>query len=178
MMNDHSPLPIAGNKNPQDIPPKEAVTLSINGKDHTLQLAPWTTLVDALREHLHFTGTKKGCDHGQCGACTVLLDGKSINSCLCLAVMQQGKKITTIEGIADGEKLHPVQQAFIDHDAYQCGYCTSGQICSTVGMMNIGKGNSPEEIRDLMSGNVCRCGAYANIYDAVAEVINPKNPKS
>lgn len=151
------------------------VTLNINGQDEKLSIAPWTTLVDALREHLHHTGTKKGCDHGQCGACTVLIDDRHINSCLALAVMQEGKKIVTIEGLADGEDLHPVQQAFIDHDAFQCGYCTAGQICSTVGLMKMGKGDSPEDIRDLMSGNLCRCGAYANIYQAVETLLLPND---
>jgi len=151
-------------------PERRAITLHINGKQTTLNIAPWTTLLDALRQYLDMTGTKKGCDHGQCGACTVLLDGKHINSCLSLAVMQEGKEITTIEGLAEGDDLHPVQQAFIKHDAFQCGYCTAGQICSTVGMLNMEKGNSPEEIRDLMSGNICRCGAYANIYAVIDEV--------
>ncbi len=159
------------NKTTSPAPPqKREVTLHINGKNTTLSLAPWTTLLDALRQYLGMTGTKKGCDHGQCGACTVLIDGKHINSCLSLAVMQQNKEITTIEGLADGEDLHPVQAAFIKHDAFQCGYCTAGQICSTVGMLNMKKGNSPAEIRDLMSGNICRCGAYANIFAVVEEV--------
>lgn len=158
--------------NPESItlPQTQEVVLHINEKKTVLQLAPWTTLLDALRQHLGMTGTKKGCDHGQCGACTVLVDGKHINSCLSLAVMQQNKEITTIEGLADGDDLHPVQAAFIKHDAFQCGYCTAGQICSTVGMMNMKKGNSPEEIRDLMSGNICRCGAYANIFAVIEEV--------
>ena len=147
----------------------QSVTLSINGKQTTMELEPYTTLLDTRRERLHLTGTKKGCDHGQCGACTVLVDGKNVNSCLCLAVMQQGKDIVTIEGIG-GEDLHPVQQSFIDHDAFQCGYCTSGQICSVVGILNMNVGDDPEEIRDLMSGNICRCGAYANIYRVVEEM--------
>lgn len=147
---------------------QESCVLSINGVKKKIPVLPSTTLLDALREQLQLTGTKKGCDHGQCGACTVLVDGKHINSCLALAVMQQGKEITTVEGLAEGDSLHPVQEAFIAHDAFQCGYCTPGQICSMIGVMNMEKGKSPEEIRDLMSGNICRCGAYVNIY-AVAE---------
>lgn len=151
-------------------PETTGISLNINGKEISLNISAWTTLLDALREHLQLTGTKKGCDHGQCGACTVLVDGKHINSCLTLAAMQTGKEITTIEGLADGDDLHPVQEAFLEHDAFQCGYCTPGQICSTVGLLNMDRGNSPEEIRDLMSGNICRCGAYANIYKVVAEM--------
>ncbi|MDT0642662.1 2Fe-2S iron-sulfur cluster-binding protein [Zunongwangia sp. F363] len=151
-------------------PETTSVELNINGRKVELQISAWTTLLDALREHLQLTGTKKGCDHGQCGACTVLVNGKHINSCLTLAAMQTDKEITTIEGLSNGENLHPVQEAFIEHDAFQCGYCTPGQICSTVGMLNMKKGNSPEEIRDLMSGNICRCGAYANIYKVVEEM--------
>lgn len=152
-------------------PDKHRITLAINGKKESLSIAPWTTLLDALREHLQLTGTKKGCDHGQCGACTVLVNGKHINSCMSLAVMQENKEITTIEGLASGEDLHPVQEAFIKQDAFQCGYCTPGQICATIGLLNMKKGKSPEDIRDLMSGNICRCGAYANIYKVVAEMI-------
>lgn len=153
------------------LPPKESVTLKINGEEKQLQVAPWTSLLDLLREHLHLTGTKKGCDHGQCGACTVLADGKRINSCLTLAVMKDGSEITTIEGVAIDGELHPVQQAFIDHDAFQCGYCTPGQICSTIGLINEGKAKTPDDIRDLMSGNVCRCGAYTNIVKVVQEAL-------
>jgi xanthine dehydrogenase YagT iron-sulfur-binding subunit len=151
--------------------PLQPVTLRINGKDQRLELAPWTSLLDALREHLHLTGTKKGCDHGQCGACTVLVDGKRINSCLTLAVMQEDKEITTVEGLAKDGELHPVQQAFIDHDAFQCGYCTPGQICSVIGLVNEGKAKTLADIRDLMSGNVCRCGAYVNIVKVVQEAL-------
>lgn len=163
--------PVSSNHSPLD---RKEITLSINGQQHTLALATSTTLLDALRNHLGMTGTKKGCDHGQCGACTVLKDGKNVNSCLCLAVMQEGTEITTIEGIAQGDELHPVQAAFVKHDAYQCGYCTAGQICSTIGLLNRNIGNNPEEIRDLMSGNICRCGAYNNIYNAVSELKNLK----
>ncbi|WP_051719052.1 (2Fe-2S)-binding protein [Hymenobacter sp. IS2118] len=156
---------------PATLAPTQAVSLHINGQAHTLQLAPWTTLLDALREYLDLTGTKKGCDHGQCGACTVLVDGKRINSCLSLAVMQEGTDIQTIEGMGTEGSLSPLQQAFIDHDAFQCGYCTPGQICSAQGLINEGKAKTEAEVRELMSGNVCRCGAYSNILSAVMEVV-------
>lgn len=159
------------------LPPLQSVTLRINGKEQRLELAPWTSLLDALREHLHLTGTKKGCDHGQCGACTVLVDGKRINSCLTLAMMQEDKEITTIEGLAKDGELHPVQQAFIDHDAFQCGYCTPGQICSVIGLVNEGKAKTLADIRDLMSGNVCRCGAYVNIVKVVQEALERSEAK-
>jgi len=161
------------------------VTLDVNGHRHTLTLDTRTTLLDALREHLKLTGTKKGCDHGQCGACTVLVDGRRINSCLTLAVMHQGDKITTIEGLGTPNKLHPMQAAFIKHDGYQCGYCTPGQICSAVAVLQeieagipshvtADLGASPEvtnlELRERMSGNICRCGAYSNIAEAIADV--------
>jgi xanthine dehydrogenase YagT iron-sulfur-binding subunit len=152
-------------------PEKMSVSLTVNGSATRLQVAPWTTLLDALREHLDLTGTKKGCDHGQCGACTVLVDGRRINSCLTLAVMQDGARITTIEGLATDGALHPLQQAFIDHDAFQCGYCTSGQICSAVGLIAEGHAHSPDEIRELMSGNICRCGAYPNIVRAIQQAM-------
>lgn len=155
----------------RSLPPDESVKLNINGEEKQLQVAPWTSLLDLLRDHLNLTGTKKGCDHGQCGACTVLVDGKRINSCLTLAVMKDGCEITTIEGLAKDGELHPVQQAFIDHDAFQCGYCTPGQICSTVGLINEGKAKTLDDIRDLMSGNVCRCGAYTNIVKVVQEAL-------
>ena len=150
---------------------KIPTVLTINGQSHELELAPWTTLLDALREHVHLTGTKKGCDHGQCGACTVLIDGRRVNSCLTLAVMKDGAQITTIEGLADGDRLHPVQQAFIDHDAFQCGYCTPGQICSAVGLIAEGKAKTPDDIREMMSGNICRCAAYPNILAAIQQVM-------
>jgi xanthine dehydrogenase YagT iron-sulfur-binding subunit len=161
------------------------VELQVNRQPYVLRLDPRTTLLDALREHLALTGSKKGCDHGQCGACTVLLDGRRINSCLTLAVMHDGQPITTIEGLADGETLHPLQSAFIAHDGFQCGYCTSGQICSAVGMLNESRMGMPSyvteslavaqpaltdaEIRERMSGNICRCAAYPNIVAAIRQ---------
>ena len=147
------------------------VTLHINGQPTHLNVEPWTSLLDALREQLQLTGTKKGCDHGQCGACTVLVDGTRINACLALAVMQDGKAITTIEGLGTVDALHPMQEAFIAHDAFQCGYCTPGQICSAVGMIQEGRATTPDEIRELMSGNLCRCGAYPNILAAIEQVL-------
>jgi xanthine dehydrogenase YagT iron-sulfur-binding subunit len=153
------------------LPETRMVTLTVNGAEHQLEIAPWTTLLDALREYLDLTGTKKGCDHGQCGACTVLVDGKRINSCLTLAVMKEGASITTIEGLAENDTLHPIQNAFIEHDAFQCGYCTPGQICSAVGLMNEGRVRNTADIRELMSGNICRCGAYPHIVDAINEVL-------
>jgi xanthine dehydrogenase YagT iron-sulfur-binding subunit len=165
--------------------PSATVELTINGHSHVLNLDPRTTLLDALREHLALTGSKKGCDHGQCGACTVLIDGRRINSCLTLAVMHDGQAITTIEGLADGNTLHPLQAAFVEHDGSQCGYCTSGQICSAAGMLSEGRAGMPSyvtadlaeaqpdltdaEIRERMSGNICRCGAYPNIVAAIKQ---------
>jgi xanthine dehydrogenase YagT iron-sulfur-binding subunit len=151
---------------------KVPLSVEVNGSAHKLSVEPRTTLLDLLREQLELTGTKKGCDHGQCGACTVHVDGKRVLSCLSLAVMQDGKKVTTIEGLADGDKLHPMQEAFIEHDGFQCGYCTSGQIMSAVACINEGHANSDEEIREYMSGNICRCGAYPNIVKAIADVKN------
>ncbi len=148
------------------------IDLFINGQSTHLDVEPWTSLLDALREQLHLTGTKKGCDHGQCGACTVLVDGTRINACLALAVMQDGKQITTIEGLGTVAALHPLQEAFIEHDAFQCGYCTPGQICSAVGMIKEGHARTPDEIRELMSGNLCRCGAYSNIVAAIEQVMS------
>jgi xanthine dehydrogenase YagT iron-sulfur-binding subunit len=145
------------------------VNLNINGKKYALDVDPRVTLLDALRERLQLTGSKKGCDHGQCGACTVLVNGRRINSCLTLAVMHEGDQITTIEGLARGEELHPMQAAFIEHDGFQCGYCTPGQICSAVACVKEGHANSDDEIREWMSGNICRCGAYPNILAAIKE---------
>jgi xanthine dehydrogenase YagT iron-sulfur-binding subunit len=164
--------------------PTMPVSFTVNGEKRSLTLDPRVTLLDALREHLHMTGSKKGCDHGQCGACTVIVDGRRINSCLSLAVMHEGDEITTIEGLGTPEKLHPMQQAFVVHDGYQCGYCTPGQICSAVAVLDeIKKGIpshvtpdldevafSDDEVRERMSGNICRCAAYSNIIDAIREV--------
>ncbi len=161
------------------------VTLEVNGQSHSVDVDTRTTLLDLLREHLHLTGTKKGCDHGQCGACTVLLDGRRINSCLMLAVMAPGAKVTTIEGLGTPQQLHPLQAAFVAHDGYQCGYCTPGQICSAAGMLDELKRGVPshvttgltakpllsaDELRERMSGNLCRCGAYSNIAEAITSV--------
>lgn len=151
--------------------PKLDVTLRINGVERRVALRPWTTLLDALREYLDLTGTKKGCDHGQCGACTVLINGQRVLSCLTLAVMKDGTEITTIEGLARNGELHPLQKAFIAHDGFQCGYCTPGQICSAVGLMAEGHAKTADEIRELMSGNVCRCGCYPNIVAAIQEIM-------
>ena len=166
-------------------PQTARVSLDVNGEVHQMDLDTRTTLLDALREHLHLTGTKKGCDHGQCGACTVIVDGRRINSCLSLAVMHETSKITTIEGLGTVDKLHPMQAAFIKHDGFQCGYCTPGQICSAVATLDEIRQGIPShvsadltarpllsaaEIRERMSGNICRCGAYSNIVDAIAEV--------
>jgi len=169
----------------EKVPAPVTVELQVNGRSYVLALDPRTTLLDALREHLALTGSKKGCDHGQCGACTVLLDGRRINSCLTLAVMHDGQAITTIEGLADGETLHPLQAAFVAHDGFQCGYCTSGQICSAVGMLGESQAGMPSyvtenltqarpgltdvEIRERMSGNICRCAAYPNIVAAIKQ---------
>src|SRR3979490_915605 len=166
-------------------PPPVTVELQINGHLHSLTLDPRTTLLDALREHLALTGSKKGCDHGQCGACTVLIDGRRINSCLTLAVMHDGQSVTTIEGLAAGDHLHPMQAAFVEHDGFQCGYCTSGQICSAIGMLTESRRGMPShvtenlthpaaeltdaEIRERMSGNICRCAAYPNIVAAIKQ---------
>ncbi|MDR6858748.1 aldehyde dehydrogenase iron-sulfur subunit PaoA [Variovorax guangxiensis] len=161
------------------------LSLKVNGQARTLELDTRTTLLDALREHLHLNGTKKGCDHGQCGACTVIVDGRRINSCLTLAVMHEGAQVTTIEGLGTPQRMHPMQAAFVKHDGYQCGYCTPGQICSAVAVLDeINRGVpshvstdlsarpllSAEELRERMSGNICRCGAYSNIVDAITEV--------
>ena len=150
--------------------PEVAVTLRVNGVDHELRLDPRVTLLDALRDILGLTGTKKGCDQGACGACTVLVDGRRVVSCLMLAAQCDGRQVTTIEGLATDGELHPVQQAFIRHDAFQCGYCTSGQLMSAVSLLREGRAGSDEEIREFMSGNLCRCGAYPNIVAAIREV--------
>ena len=154
------------------LPAKTRITLTVNGAAKPLEVAPWTTLLDALREYLDLTGTKKGCDHGQCGACTVLVDGRRILSCLTLAIMKDGTEVTTVEGLAEGDALHPLQQAFVEHDAFQCGYCTPGQICSAVGLMTEGRAKTADDIRELMSGNLCRCGAYPNIVAAIEQVMH------
>jgi xanthine dehydrogenase YagT iron-sulfur-binding subunit len=174
--------PVDANEPPS---PPVTVELQINGHLHSLTLDPRTTLLDTLREHLALTGSKKGCDHGQCGACTVLIDGRRINSCLTLAVMHDGQSVTTIEGLAEGDNLHPLQAAFVEHDGFQCGYCTSGQICSAIGMLAESRSGMPSyvtedlthpaaelsdaEIRERMSGNICRCAAYPNIVAAVKQ---------
>lgn len=170
---------------PAGTPMLSTVTMQVNGKTQRMDLDTRTTLLDALREHLHLTGTKKGCDHGQCGACTVIVDGQRINSCLTLAVMHEGGSVTTVEGLGTPDKLHPMQAAFVKHDGFQCGYCTPGQICSAVSVLReIEQGVpshvsadltakpmfSADELRERMSGNICRCGAYSNIVDAVTEV--------
>src|SRR3954447_2491548 len=172
-----------------DSPAKSRVSFTVNGSPRDLELDTRTTLLDALREHLHLTGSKKGCDHGQCGACAVIVDGRRINSCLTLAVMHDGASITTIEGLGTPEDLHPLQAAFVKHDGYQCGYCTPGQICSAVGVLEEIKDGVPSvvsadltaqpqltaaELRERMSGNICRCGAYSNIVDAIAEAAGRK----
>ena len=147
------------------------VTLHVNGRPETLMLEPRVSLLDALRNYAGHTGTKKGCDHGQCGACTVLVDGRRVYSCLTLAITTQGRKITTIEGIAGGEQLHPLQAAFVQHDAFQCGYCTPGQICSAVGLLNEKHATTDDDIREQMAGNLCRCGAYPNIVTAIRQAM-------
>jgi len=170
---------------PSDAPSVVEVSLEVNGQKRPLKLDTRTTLLDALREHLKLTGTKKGCDHGQCGACTVIVEGRRINSCLTLAVMHDGDKVTTIEGLGTPEKLHPLQAAFVKHDGYQCGYCTPGQICSAKAVLDEIKAGVPShvtidltedprlteaELRERMSGNICRCGAYSNIVEAIGDV--------
>ena len=170
---------------PKEQPVMQKVTLTVNGTQHALELDTRTSLLDALREHLDLTGTKKGCDHGQCGACTVIIDGRRINSCLTLAIMHEGDKITTVEGLGVPDNLHPMQAAFVKHDGYQCGYCTPGQICSGVAVLDEIKAGIPShvtadltasvqmteaELRERMSGNICRCGAYSNIVEAMVEV--------
>ena len=170
-------------------PSTTTTSIEVNGKTHRLELDTRVTLLDALREHLHLTGTKKGCDHGQCGACTVLVNGRRVNACLTLAVMHDGDQVTTIEGLGTPAKLHPMQAAFVKHDGFQCGYCTPGQICSAVGALDEIKRGVPshasaslttipvvtaDELRERMSGNICRCGAYSNIIEAITEVAEGK----
>jgi xanthine dehydrogenase YagT iron-sulfur-binding subunit len=169
-MNNRSDGEIVG-KVPVAAVEKRSITLKVNGAEKQLEIAPWTTLLDLLREYLDLTGTKKGCDHGQCGACTVLVNGKRINSCLTLAIMKDGAEVRTIEGLVAEDALNPLQQAFIDHDAFQCGYCTPGQICSSLGLINEGRAKTADDIRELMSGNICRCGAYPNIVAAIQQVM-------
>jgi xanthine dehydrogenase YagT iron-sulfur-binding subunit len=163
-------------KFPPEFPSSTAhlIHLNVNGVKTSLHVEAWTSLLDALREQLGLTGTKKGCDHGQCGACTVLVNGRRVNSCLTLAVMKDGSEVTTIEGLAQGDELSPLQQAFMEADAFQCGYCTPGQICSAVGLMTEGKAKTREEIREAMSGNLCRCGAYPNILAAIEKVMQER----
>ena len=148
-----------------------STTIMINGFKRQLTIEPWTTLLDLLRDTIGLTGTKKGCDHGQCGACTVLIDGRRTNSCLKLAVSLDGADVTTIEGLGTPERLHPLQAAFVEYDAFQCGYCTPGQICSAQGLINEGHAQNAVEVREQMSGNICRCGAYTNIVGAICEVL-------
>jgi xanthine dehydrogenase YagT iron-sulfur-binding subunit len=155
---------------PQTPRQRQAVTLTVNGQKLQVEIDPRTTLLDLLRETLHLTGTKKGCDHGQCGACTVLVDGKRVNSCLTLAVTRDGAAVTTVEGLSEGPSLHPMQRAFVEHDAFQCGYCTPGQICSAVALLEEDPPETDDEIREWMSGNLCRCGAYPNILAAIRQV--------
>jgi xanthine dehydrogenase YagT iron-sulfur-binding subunit len=150
------------------------VAFTVNGQQRQLEVDTRTTLLDALREHLHLTGTKKGCDHGQCGACTVHVNGRRVNSCLTLALACEGDEVTTIEGIGTTEALHPMQAAFVQHDGYQCGYCTSGQIMSAVALLKEPCGPGDADVKELMSGNICRCGAYSNIIDAISDVAGVK----
>jgi xanthine dehydrogenase YagT iron-sulfur-binding subunit len=187
------PMVARGQAGAADAPVLAAVTINVNGKPRPLKLDTRTTLLDALREHLQLTGTKKGCDHGQCGACTVILNGRRVNSCLTLAVMHDGDRVTTIEGLGTPAKLHPMQAAFVKHDGYQCGYCTPGQICSAVAMLGEIQAGIPShvtsslterpilsgaELRERMSGNICRCGAYSNIVDAIVEVAESAGSKA
>jgi len=180
-----APLAARSQQESMDAPVIQTFTLNVNGKSYPLKLDTRTTLLDALREHLQLTGSKKGCDHGQCGACTVLVDGRRINSCLTLAVMHQGHKVTTIEGLGTPANMHPMQAAFVKHDGFQCGYCTPGQICSAVAVLEEIRRVIPshasadlgakmqatqDELRERMSGNICRCGAYSNIVEAITEV--------
>ncbi len=183
------PIGPAGAAPAPAVPPTAKIRFDVNGAPHELELDTRTSLLDALREHLHLTGTKKGCDHGQCGACTVIVGGRRINSCLTLAVMHEGDTITTIEGLGTPDKMHAMQAAFVEHDGYQCGYCTPGQICSAVAVLDEIRAGVPShvtadldaapkisapELRERMSGNICRCGAYSNIIDAITDVAGVK----
>ena len=161
----------AGQPASNETPNTVSMNFRVNGTQHSLAVDPRSTLLDVLREHLDLTGSKKGCDQGQCGACTVLTNGRRVLACLTLAVMMDGASVTTIEGLAKDGTLHPLQQAFLDHDAFQCGYCTPGQICSAAGLISEGKAKTPEQIRELMSGNICRCGAYTNIIAAIQQAM-------
>ena len=161
----------AGQPASNETPNTVSMNFRVNGTQHSLAVDPRSTLLDVLREHLDLTGSKKGCDQGQCGACTVLTNGRRVLACLTLAVMMDGASVTTIEGLAKDGTLHPLQQAFIDHDAFQCGYCTPGQICSAAGLISEGMAKTPEQIRELMSGNICRCGAYTNIIAAIQQAM-------
>ena len=156
----------------KDNPSRVSLNIRINGKSHSIMVDPRMTLLDLLRDTLGLTGTRKGCDHGQCGACTVLVNGRRINSCLSLALSNDEETVTTIEGLANGDQLHPLQSAFIECDGFQCGYCTPGQICSAAALIAEGRAQGREDIRELMSGNLCRCGAYTNIVDAIEEVLS------
>lgn len=160
---------------PSRLPEKVPIDLVVNGRPRRLEVEPWTTLLDLLRHELDLTGTKKGCDHGQCGACTVLINGRRINSCLVLAASKHEAEIVTVEGLGGADALSPLQQAFIERDAFQCGYCTPGQLCSAQGLINEGRAKSRDDIREQMSGNLCRCGAYTNIVDAVADVLGERS---
>lgn len=169
-MSHQSARRVAGNIS-SPLPAASPISLKVNGVVKQIEVRPWVTLLDLLRERLDLTGTKKGCDHGQCGACTVLVNGRRINSCLTLAIMHEGAEVVTIEGLAQGDALHKLQEAFVEHDAFQCGYCTPGQICSAVGLINEGRAKTLDDIRELMSGNLCRCGAYPNILAAIEQAM-------
>jgi xanthine dehydrogenase YagT iron-sulfur-binding subunit len=162
--------PLSQEKTEEAVAGSVAVTLRVNGESHAIRIDPRATLLDTLRETIHLTGTKKGCDHGQCGACTVHLNGRRVNSCLTFAAMQQNVEITTIEGVGQPGRLHPMQEAFVEHDGYQCGYCTSGQIMSAIAMLKESWGADDRDVKEAMSGNICRCGAYPNIVAAVQAV--------
>lgn len=177
LMHKQKGLPMdTGSRN--DAAPLCSTTFLINGQHFSLDIYPWVTLLDLLRGPLELSGTKKGCDHGQCGACTVLIDGERVNACLKLAVSLDGATITTIEGLGSPDAMHPMQKAFVEHDAFQCGYCTPGQICSAIGLVSEGRAHSRADIRELMSGNLCRCGAYTNIADAIEDVMAQERSKA